>query len=178
MSDVPLSRYLGSDFTEADLRRVGPRFARFENCRFVNARLDDWNALCAEFVECVFEGRIARAKFSGRPWGFARAAIEPIRPSNDFRDNDFSRADLIDCSIFGGIDLTANTWPTGNDYVVIHSAQQKISEAKAKLGRLSPDLANDAGAWLEIYSRGAFALQKDLLVRKDELGAAAALLLE
>ena len=178
LSDLPVAKYIDCDFAGADLRGVGPRFARFEHCRFVQARIDDWDALCAEFVGCTFGGRIVRAKFSGQPWGFAKQAIMPTRRQNDFYDNDFSGADLIDCSIFGGIDLKRNAWPPANDYVVIEDAQPKIARAKKSLDRLSPQAANHANTVLEIYSRGGFAKQKDLLVRRDELGEAASLLLD
>jgi len=179
LGDVPPVTYLGCDFSRADLRSVGPRFARFQRCKFVEARIDNWDAMCAEFVDCEFVGRIRGAKFSGRPRGFSSTKIESLRQTNEFRGNDFTRAELVDCSIFGGIDLDANLWPTSPDYVIIRSRQTRIESAKRRLDELPSDSERaQAAAVFEVYSRGAFALQPDLLVRRSELAAAAKLLLD
>lgn len=174
LSDLPQSVYRDCDFSESDLRRVSPRFARFERCFFKSVDVTDWNATCAEFVDCTFAGRLLGAKFSGRPWGAAREKILRIRNRNEFHGNDFRDAELIDCSILGGIDLDSNQWPQSPDYVIVRSAQNRIAAAKAKPEAAAPGVA----AALTVFSMGAFAYQQDLFVRRQELGPAANLLLD
>ena len=180
LGDLPLVTFRGCDFDEADLRGINPQFARFEDCSFTNALLDDWPAICAEFVHCTFAGRLLRVKFSGRPLGIGRARVERERSVNAFVDNDFRAADLVDCSIVGGIDLNANLWPEKPDYLVIKSAGARIAAAKQKMARMPADSINkpEAEAVLRVYSMMGFQFQHDLLVRKSELGAVAELLMD
>ncbi|MGH7685411.1 MAG: pentapeptide repeat-containing protein [Candidatus Dormibacteria bacterium] len=177
LSAIPVVTYRGCNFEGADLRGCAPNFARFERCRFVDIRLDDWHAVNAEFVDCTFSGRLLRVSFSGTPLGFGGERIRRIRSTNEFRGNDFSDAQLIDCSVEGGIDLDANRWPQSDDYVVIRSAHERIAGARAQVGQKPESARRQIVAWLDVYSLGGYALQKDILVRRDELGAAADLLL-
>jgi hypothetical protein len=176
LGDIPFVTYSDCIFDESDLRRVGPLYARFERCRFVGARLDSWHAMCAEFVDCVFTGRIVGAFFSGRPVGVAARRVEPLRAVNAFDGNDFSRAELIDCTIAGGIALKANVWPTGPDYLIVHDAQKRFADVRKRIDDLPLPLRIEALARLEAYQSAGFELQDDILVRREELGAAGVLL--
>jgi len=173
LGDVPQVEYRECDFTRADLEQVGPRFARFVGCRFDGAGLDGWNAMCAEFVDCTFTGRLTGVRFSGVPWGIARDKAKKLRSRNAFTGNDFTGAELVDCMVAGGIDLDANRWPA--DHVIIRNAQRRIQAARAGLPEAdrtpAPGGMSPQGALLATYSIGAFALQQDLVVHPTDPGA-------
>jgi hypothetical protein len=119
-----------------------------------------------------------RVKFSGQPWDFARERIVPIRKENAFQGNDFRYAELEDCSIAGGINLDANLWPEPAPYVIVRSAHDRIARAMTRLDELPEGgVRNRAAARLQVYAYGCWPLQTDMLLRRDELGPAAALLL-
>jgi uncharacterized protein YjbI with pentapeptide repeats len=124
MSQWPQTVYRDCVFDRADM--VGIRrglafqlgYARFERCSFRHTRISSWRSRDAEFIDCVFEGRIKSSSFFG--CGSAGAS-DPVRMTadgfelprgrvNEFRGNDFSRADLVGCR-FVDIDLDANRWP-------------------------------------------------------------------
>ena len=173
LGDAPQVEYRDCDFTRADLKRVGPRFARFVGCRFDGADLDGWNAMCAEFVGCTFTGRLAEVRFSAVPWGIGRDKAKKLRSRNDFTGNDFTGAELVDCMVAGGIDLDANRWPA--DHIIIRDAQRRIQAARVALPDAdrtpAPGAMSPLGALLTTYSIGAFALQRDLLLHPTDPGA-------
>jgi hypothetical protein len=173
LGDVPQVEYRDCDFSRADLKQTGPRFARFVGCRFAGADLDGWNAMCAEFVDCTFTGRLTGVRFSGVPWGIARDKALKLRKRNEFTGNDFTVAELVDCMVAGGIDLDANRWPA--DHLVVRDAQRRIEKARSALPAdertLSPGGMSPEAALLATYSIGAFALQRDLLLHPTAVGA-------
>jgi hypothetical protein len=176
MGDLPVVSYRDCKFFRTSLDRVSPGYARFERCLFQNARIDDRDAMCAEFVDCKFSGRLRRVKFSGRPWGVRKARLESIRTTNAFVGNDFSGAELEDCSILGGIDLDANLWPT-DGYLIIRDAHAQIARAARELESWTDEEARAlAAAMLRTYSSGGHTLQRDIIVRVADLGPAKTLL--
>lgn len=176
LGHLPMVVYRDCDFERADLHGCSPMFARFERCRFVDTNLVDWRAVDAEFVGCVFTGRLLRVRFSGTPLGAGREALRRIRTHNDFRDNDFSGADLVDCSITGGVDLDSNRWPQSSDYVIIRSAHERIAAAREQLSALPEDVRMRAKGRLDMYSL-LFGSQRDILAKRSELGPLVSLLL-
>jgi uncharacterized protein YjbI with pentapeptide repeats len=67
---------------------------RFERCIFDRSRLrDQTSTFAAEFVDCVFLGRLRNLNFWGRPTDH-QAALG--RDRNDFTGNDFTSAELDD----------------------------------------------------------------------------------
>jgi uncharacterized protein YjbI with pentapeptide repeats len=176
LGDLPVVTFTSCRFERSDLRAVRPQYARFVACSFFDAGIVDWNAQCAEFIECSFRGEIVRAKFSATPWGVGADRLHGIRNRNEFIGNDFSQADLHDCSFTGGIDLEKNRFPRSG-YAVIRDAQRQLREALAQLSMeaVRADL-DQVVAMLRAHTYGPAKAQDDLFVRVKDLGAAAAFL--
>ncbi len=117
-------------FDKADLRGVRPGQARFERCSFDGANLDGWEIFCAEFIDCKFSGRIANMRVYGRPWGAGAEHLDPARKVNEFRGNDFRKADLLGVTFVHGIDVGAQRWPKGPEYIVLDKIHQRIARAR------------------------------------------------
>lgn len=131
-------------FDGADLRGVNPGQSRFEGCSFIGARLDGWNAQLAEFVECTFAGRIEGVRFYGKPWGRGADDLDPPRTLNEFRGNDFRRAELTDVTFVMGVDVDAQMWPEGDGYVRLDRIHQRLTRGRAEILR-----------WKDLKLRGA-----------------------
>jgi uncharacterized protein YjbI with pentapeptide repeats len=171
LGHIPLVTYRGCHFSGADLRRVSPLFGKFEGCDFDQARLDDWDARCAEFVGCHFTGRLLRVKFSAQPDDLCLEKLGAYRSTNLFTDNDFRNAELSDCTFGGGIRIGDNQWPPGDDYLVLDRLPERVGRARAEVEKWSPGPERDRGlARLEIYSTGPYKAQRDLVARRSELG--------
>jgi len=69
-------------FNNADLTGVRPGQARFERCTFIGSKIDAWESFTAEFIDCVFAGRLRNVRFYGRPWGAAADKLDPARTAN------------------------------------------------------------------------------------------------
>jgi hypothetical protein len=171
MGHLPPVTYRDCDFSGADLRGVGGLFARFERCRFIDARLDSWRTEDSEFVDCIFAGRIRSVVFWGRPGRHAYEPLLKIRTTNEFRGNDFTAAELVDCSFCRGIDLDANRWPQGPEYVILREAAAKLGDAMTRISTVPEEQRAKARRWLEILVEES-AGQRDLLLRFDDLPAA------
>jgi uncharacterized protein YjbI with pentapeptide repeats len=158
-------------FDGADLRKMDPGQARFERCTFDNAVIDGWSTQCAEFVECHFAGPIVRTKFFGRPWGPGAQRLDPPRGLNEFTGNDFASADLRETAFVMGIDIAAQQWPTGPEYIRLDRIHQRITKAHAEIIRWNElDARKDALAMLQAASV-LYAQQKDIFLRRDDLRA-------
>jgi len=170
LGHVPQVIYRRCRFKGADLRDCSPLWARFENCDFSHARVDDWQATEAEFVECTFAGRLLGVKFSGRARQDPKAPYRPPRTVNQFARNDFSGAELIDCSFSRGIRVTDNTMPAGPDYVLVVGAVKKLRAARDQV-LIWPESEKQRKAliWLDVYSRWGYEDQDELFVRTDEI---------
>jgi hypothetical protein len=156
--------YRNCSFRDCDLRGVDVAEARFENCSFADAKIEEWMTYCAEFVDCDFATRIVNCVFSATPRNCSHR-----RRKNDFRGNDFSRAELIDTVFIGGVDLDLQRWPTSEDYVRIDDAPRKIAAAKAAAVEWDPQDREEALVELEVLSR--FAENQDaLFVRRVDAG--------
>lgn len=89
---------------------------RFERCTFDRSRLrDQTNTFEAEFVDCVFLGRVRNVNFWGRPTQH-QAALG--RDRNDFAGNDFTGAE-VDHVAFHHIDLQTQRWPGLPGYALL-----------------------------------------------------------
>lgn len=134
---LPFAAYRDCDFTRADLSRTLPGIARFERCQFDHTRIDKWFAFQAEFVDCTFSGPIKSVRFHG--------TVEPTelaprvgRTANEFRGNDFSRADLVDVEFVGGIDIDRQRWPASSDYRRIDRLPDRLHAASRVVERWPP----------------------------------------
>lgn len=121
------SLYADCSFDGARLRMVGG-FARFERCTFRDVTIVDWQGQRTELVDCVFTGRITRGIFFGRIPDSLVARRG--RRRNEVRGNDFSGAELIDCSFRGGIDLEEQRLPSGPDYVFVRDLGAALKTAE------------------------------------------------
>lgn len=153
-------------FDDASVDEVSFGTARFERCSFERVRFVDQLLLAAEFVECVFSGVIRQTVFSGSPriW-----TTTTNRLRNEFRDNDFSRADIRDIRLLGGFDCSVQLWP--ESIVVVVDAQRRISVARQ---RLQAETGPDAVACLrelEVYARVVDNEQDCVVIRRDEIPA-------
>jgi hypothetical protein len=109
--------------------------ARFQRCVFDGARLRDLRVDSAEFVDCVFRGRIWHTMFFGRP--FMGGLVD--RQHNEWHGNDFSAADLVDVS-FRDIELHLQRWPDTAEYALIDRIDERVAAATASV-RNWPDKA-------------------------------------
>lgn len=96
---------------------------RFERCTFDRSRLRDQpHTFAAEFVGCVFLGRVRNVNFWGRPTQ-NQAALG--RDRNDFTGNDFTGAELEDVA-FRHIDLQAQRWPGPPRYALLDRISARV----------------------------------------------------
>jgi uncharacterized protein YjbI with pentapeptide repeats len=131
-----------SVFSDCTFRRT--RFApaaffgnvRFERCLFDRSRLDGQTLTSeAEFVDCVFLGRVRNVNFWGRPDHHDQAALG--RDRNDFAGNDFTGAEL-DYVAFHHIDLRAQRFPGLPGYALLDRISHRV-EAVLPLVEHWPD---------------------------------------
>lgn len=138
--------------------------SRFERCVFDGARLRDLRVDAAEFVDCVFRGRVWHTIFFGMPLG-SNGNLN--RSHNEWRGNDFSEADLVDVD-FRDIDLRAQRWPDDpEEYALIDRIDERVEAAMAPV-RHWPDGALRALNVLRAHThRDPHGF---VLVRRRELG--------
>jgi hypothetical protein len=127
----PRSVFRQCRFDGADMRQISPEGTRFERCSFEDVRLDGWAPARAEFVECRFAGTLTKVTFTGRPAGPGSMRIDPPRTKNEFKGNDFRDAKLVDTVFVLGIDLDAQRWPLGEDYVRLDKFPRRLERARA-----------------------------------------------
>ena len=163
------SVYRDCRFDKCDMRGIypGPGHARFERCTFEDVRFRTFLAHHAEFVDCVFAGKMKGVTF----WGHGLSDAEE-RYRNEFRGNDFTRAMLQDVDFVGGIDLRAQKLPRelGPEYVLLDRWPERAALARAEILRW-PDLdeRQDALELLEFYGDAPHAEQEQLLAIRDLL---------
>lgn len=96
---------------------------RFERCLFDHSRLrDQTSTFEAEFVDCVFRGRVRNINFWGLPTDH-QAALG--RDRNDFTGNDFTGAEL-DYVAFHHIDLQAQRLPGLPGYALLDRISERV----------------------------------------------------
>jgi uncharacterized protein YjbI with pentapeptide repeats len=147
--------------------------ARFEQCSFARARISNWLLRNAEFVGCRFEGRLYACRFYGRDPDHDRFHPDhPLeRPTNEFADNDFRNADLVDCEFREGIDVTAQHWPPDPDHLIVTDVQAALDRVNAAIDALD-DAEQQATARAAIDLRFDFVdprVQTTQLVRLSDL---------
>jgi uncharacterized protein YjbI with pentapeptide repeats len=122
------SSYLGSGlrqsmFEDCVFRRCTFTFgavgnARLVGCRFESCRLENMFGTELELIECTFQDTTIRGSVFHGEIGDS-AHLRPRRTRNEIRDNDFSGAELENVDFRGGIDLTRQKLPTGENYLFI-----------------------------------------------------------
>ena len=150
-------------FDRADLRGVDPGEARFEQCIFNDAKIAKWMTHCAEFVGCQFATRIVDSVFSATP---RNCSVR--RRHNEFKGNDFSRAELIDTVFVGGIDLDEQKLPAGDEYVRIPDVPDRLDRARARVEEWE-DPEERRLAITEVETLERFAdHQNELFLRRED----------
>ncbi|MCK2217508.1 hypothetical protein MF672_027500 [Actinomadura sp. ATCC 31491] len=174
------SVYTGCVFDGATLRGPGldPGRATFISCSFREASLIRLSFLDAEFVDCVFSGRIEGVTFSAEPW--ARDA-ELGRTVNRYEGNDFSAARMTDVDFRGGVDLDRQRLPQG--HLVLRDAAARLDAAAREIAAWAdPADRDEAESTLETLRFDVDGGQRDLFTDREFLvqglspGAAARLL--
>lgn len=144
---------------------------RFERCLFDGARLRNMiQTFDAEFVDCVFRGKLREINFWGRPADGGPNRPPGRAPVNDFRGNDFTEADLAGVA-FNGIDLRAQRFPGLPDYAVLDRMPERTDAVSALVDawpddetkrsalfslRLEAELAAEHNAGAALVSRTNF----------------------
>lgn len=123
--------------------------SRFEACSFGDLRLKDWRVESTEFVACTFSGRIDGIVLCGvpQPPHDRPERLVPWRTRNEFRGNDFSRVDLRFPDFRWGVDVLANTWPSGPDYLLLDHWQERLERALAAVARWPEDDQRELALW-------------------------------
>jgi hypothetical protein len=129
-------------FDRADMRSLR-NFgnARFELCSFRDTRIEGWRADRAEFIDCVFSGRMYDCRFAGRPW------LKPDvtnRKRNEFHGNDFRDVDLAAVQFAYGIDLDAQMLPDGENYVRLSRPRERVDRVRALISQWPDDAARES----------------------------------
>jgi hypothetical protein len=154
-------------FDGADLRAMDPGPSRFESCLFDGADVRGWNATTAEFVDCHFAGRVEHVRFYGRPWGVVGDLVPP-RGLNAFRGNDFRSAELIGVVFLMGIDLGAQRWPKGDEYVQLDRIHQRLTRGHSTIQRWKDfDGRSEALAMMQDLSL-LYRQQNDVIARRAD----------
>jgi uncharacterized protein YjbI with pentapeptide repeats len=153
-------------FEGSDLRAIDPAQSRFERCFFDGALIEKWSAGCAEFIDCRFVGPIIRSRFFGRPWGPEATRLDPPRSANAFRGNDFSRADLVETVFVMGIDVKAQRWPSGDEYVRLDRIHQRLTRARAEILRWKN--LDERNAALDLLQRSSllYVQQNEIITKR------------
>jgi uncharacterized protein YjbI with pentapeptide repeats len=161
-------------FDGADLRRASVGEARFESCVFDGAKIERLFSTHAEFIDCHFAGKIVSSNFCGRaPEVSTYVRRTPGRERrNEFRGNDFSKTDLIDAAFKFGIDISAQLWPQGPEYVRLDRLPERFARARKAIETWTSEPDREAGLeMLDLYSHYGYEEQQELFARRDNLPA-------
>jgi hypothetical protein len=158
-------------FDGADLRHFNVGQSRFEECSFRKARIDKWFSFMAEFIDCTFEGKLNECTFYGIPSGFGLDRLNPLRERNEFRGNDFSRAELTWCAFRHEIDIDAQRWPSGERYLILRGIKERILRTRAGIAVLGDRETIAQGLTYLRQLEETYERQRDVLleVRDDPI---------
>lgn len=156
-------------FKRAHLRNAFPGQARFEECQFDHANIKGWRSTRAEFVGCTFAGRIEDVMFFGRPWAPEAERVRPPRSINEFRGNDFRLSDLRDFSLVDGIQIEAQLWPTGPQYIMLDRIKERIHLVRAQVAKWPDAKAREAALLMLRVQEEVRREQDTLFARRDDI---------
>lgn len=123
--------YIDCSFDGSHIRALIPGRARFIRCSFRNVRLEKWLCNDAEFIDCVFTGTLREINFNRALDKEAHGQLG--RKENIYTGNDFSGATLEWVGFIGGVDLTAQRLPTGEQYLYLPEAERILAAAFAEV---------------------------------------------
>lgn len=119
------TEFVECSFDGASLKHVLPGRATFRGCSFRDITIFKFICHEAEFIDCVFTGRLRQVIFDAAPLNTEKLG----RSRNEYRGNDFSGARLEDVAFRGGIDLDQQRLPDGPDYVLIRNVVTAANRA-------------------------------------------------
>jgi hypothetical protein len=132
-SATPRSVFRDCRFDDADMRRAPLGQTRFERCTFDDARIAGIRAEAAEFVGCRFAGRLDGVTFHGVPSGPEVKHLDPPRRRNEFHDNDFRDAEMIDVAFVAGIEMDQQRFPDDELHVRVERFQRRLAKARDEI---------------------------------------------
>jgi hypothetical protein len=144
--------------------------ARFVGCEFTSCKLAGIVSVTLELIDCEFSATTVR----GCVFHAKVPVSSPVyrdRKLNEFRGNDFSRAELIDTDFRGGIELEERHLPHGRGYLLVRDIPGALQAGEV----LSRSLAepSDQRNLQKFMRRLTFAAsqgQTSVLLLTSELG--------
>lgn len=170
MSGPPPSLYRACHFAQT---RVGnPGLARFEDCTFIDAKIDNWDCYQNDFIRCRFVGLLRGVSFVGSKFR-SQPGMEPTwlpwyRHDNEFSGNDFRDASLDSVEFLGGIEIDAQRWPDAVEYRRIDLRSEALTRARMAIDKWpasSRAVALEFLDWIE----GHYVLQQETVRRYPSL---------
>lgn len=110
-------------FNGAKFCSTAPGFARFQDCKFLNVKIQKFLCTTVDFIDCKFSGLIKGSIFNATPVGCKRP---DKKTENMIVNNDFKASTLIDVSFRGGVDLKQQLLPTSEDCILLLEAEHKL----------------------------------------------------
>lgn len=165
------STYRHCRFDRSSLQKLLPGPSRFENCSFEKMRLSNWWPTSAEFLGCTFSGQFSSLVLSGVPLFpyDTPGRLVPWRTRNEFRNNDFSRANLVFPDFRWGLVLAGNLWPSGPDYVYLDRWRERLANALHDVALWPQDRDREAALWfIRLKQRDGRERQEEMLFRPKD----------
>ena len=129
------SLYRDCHFDRIKFADFSPIVSRFEGCSFEQVEIRNARIELAEFVDCTFSGLITNTVFSGTPYESGAKFLHPPRSRNEFRGNDFSHCRMRGVDFRHGIDVDAQRWPEGPEYVLLDRLHDRLRAFRAAVER-------------------------------------------
>jgi hypothetical protein len=176
LSGPPPTLYRGCHF--AGTQVGNPGLARFEDCEFVDAKIDNWDCYQNDFVGCRFAGHRRGVSFCGSKFrslpGMEPTGLPWYRHDNQFSGNDFRAADLDLVEFLGGIEIDAQSWPDAVDYKRIDLRPEALARARVIIENW-PESSRAAALEFLRWIEGHYVLQRETVRRHPmpapEIGA-------
>lgn len=156
------NRFIGVDFSSADLRGTIYIAAAFERCRFVDAKISKLDFARSTFVDCRFEGVLREVQF----WRVRPFPEEDVFPPNEMLNVDFSRAKLRWVE-FRGLSLDSVHLPSDQDHIIIEDFASALDRLIAILKSEPDETSRVLLAILEVYRKWAPPVGRGVLNRRD-----------
>lgn len=118
------ARFIGCTFTHLRGKYLWGYGVDYIDCRFEDITVKRWDLDKGIWRNCTFTGTIRE----GLVWGYVYN--NPDDEPNECVGNDFSGLSYCGLEFRGGVDLSANTLPTGDDYVLIHNAAHRLTHVR------------------------------------------------
>ena len=151
---------------DGDLGRV-----RFERCTFDGAEVRRWFSFVGEFVDCRCRVHVPRHGTVVGPALLDRLFRRPLR-KNEFRGNDFRPADLSWTTFTRGINIAAQLWPEGEEYLRVDRWPERLARVRSELRARPASQQRELLRALELYGESWEGQQEVFARRSDEPGSA------